>query len=657
MSGSKTAASAPLSPFAPRSPLASVEPTRSADDMTQSSSDWPVPTLRRGAFQNLDRVVSILRYHRMGQLVHRSLKLLRIPRKRPFRSTASRHIPATRETPELSRIAERKRYFAADGNPAESAQRFLDGRYCFLNQEISLHPFDARLPADSNVPQLWTFHFHYHEFLLDVAAAGAAANNASLLDAAWRFLASWIDAYPPPAAAGSADAWHPFCISRRLPVWFVLLSQVPRDETVRGRVIQSSFDQARYLACNLEHDLGGNHLLENLRALALASVVYEGADARRWLQTVERILPREIDRQILAHGEHFERSPMYHALMLDAMLDLRDALENDSPATSRLCADAAARMGCFLDSILHPDREIPLLGDSALNKAARPELLVDAARPIGAARTSRKLGAENVGPYWIWREESGNQLLFDAGPVAADDLPAHAHCDLLGIEASVAGRRFIVDTGVFDYEDGDARQYCRSTAAHNVLEIDGQNQCDVWSKFRMGYRGRPGRVAVNSIQDFESARSTHNGYRRIGVPVVERFVQCRQGGPWIVVDWADGRGEHSLVNRLHLHPSVVCKLESPTHAAIQCDGVRITVEALGEGELALENAWYCPEFGKRDRNHVIVWKKRGRLPLAAGWVIRFNESPRSDSRIRVLEKSIDLLTQHEGGVIQVSLSR
>src|SRR6185503_10243813 len=171
------------------------------------------------------------------------------------------------------------------------------------------------------------------------------------------------------------------------------------------------------------------------------------------------------------------------------------------------------RMAVFLREILHPDGESPLLGDSCLNSTSPPRQLIAAvdattpARPSsspspghsttrtkgtiqeeGAITPDGKESARVVGDYWVFRDQR-DFLLFDAGPVAPDFLPAHGHCDLLGMEVSLSGRRFVVDSGVFNYEADAMRQYCRSTAAHNVLQIDDAEVCDVWSKFRMGYRG------------------------------------------------------------------------------------------------------------------------------------------------------------------------
>ena len=87
-------------------------------------------------------------------------------------------------------------------------------------------------------------------------------------------------------------------------------------------------------------------------------------------------------------------------------------------------------------------------------------------------------------------------LIVDAGPVCPDYLPAHAHADMLNYELVIRGRRVIVDSGVYEYQAGAWRDYFRSTRAHNTVEINRENQSEVWSSFRVARRARPLNVSV-----------------------------------------------------------------------------------------------------------------------------------------------------------------
>jgi len=580
-------------------------------------------------------------------------------------------------------MAESRLALHAEG-AAERAEAIRTGQLCFVGEchEVDV-PIDYRSAAFSEASDLWRFNLHYHEFLLDLVAAerqpseslsekgdrhpascirigqgtrppGASprfrTDSESWEDMVWRVVDGWMREHRPDDPQALRDAWHPFCISRRLPVWATLIAlgsaepgqrracpkrgtgtlhlesglgkrhdirePVPVFGQALTGVIASMAAQANFLADHLERDLGGNHLLENTRGLAIAAAAIDAPDSDRWLITAERTLRRELPEQVLPHGEHFERSPGYHVEVLQMLLDLHDATTEVRPTLSALCGEHARPMARWLAAVLHPDGDLPLLADSTLLGAAKVQRVLDRAG-VAPHRTAEGEPVQ-AGPYWIHRD-GDDAMIFDAGPVGADHLPAHAHADLLGFEASIAGQRAFVDSGVHDYQDGEMRRYCRSSAAHNVLTVDDADQCDMWSKFRMGYRGHPGALITGQREGFHYAWARHDAYRRLGVPVTGRLVACRPQ-QWLIIDWATGRGRHRLTNRLHVHPSLQVELADGVFR-LRGEGLDVRIAPLAVGETHLETGWYCPRFGQRIENRVLVWQRDVDLPHASGWQI------------------------------------
>ncbi len=591
----------------------------------------------------------VLRYYRTSQLAMRLLsrlrgRLLSLGGRRGYAEPPERP-PLLRDNPGLSAILGWK---LAGRDPQQSAgvaRGVLVGRYRFLNQECALpDPPDWRLEDNWEVGLLWRFHLHYHEFLLDLAAEGQRSGDDSWLERVWQLVSQWIDGNRPTDRRVFQDAWHPYCISRRLPVWLMLFPRWPPPDRIADRVLKSILLQARFLEDHLEWDLRGNHLLENARALVLAGAFFSGPDAERWLRCGARVFQSQVAAQILPHGEHFERAPMYHAQMLEAALDVRDAVESIRPDLADCCGSVAARMASLLEEILHPDGGIPLLGDSSLGQSPPPDQLIARAaggqvpdlpsRSSDVRRAGKPAGARTIGDYWTYREGE-RFLLFDAGPVGADELPAHAHADLLTCEASAGGRRLFVDSGVFSYEDDQMRRYCRSTAAHNVLEIDGANQCDVWSRFRMGRRGWPRKLESGKTDTFHWARAVHNAYRHLGVPLVGRWIACSPGGPWFSVSWARGKGRHKLRERLHLHPDVEAERTASNQVRLALADLALWLIRLDGGCLTLSSGWYCPEFGRRLECPVVEWGMESVLPWVSGWCLLWE----ADQGAAILDRS------------------
>ena len=143
----------------------------------------------------------------------------------------------------------------------------------------------------------------------------------------------------------------------------------------------------------------------------------------------------------------------------------------------------------------------------------------------------------------IRNPESRSALIFDCGPLGPDYQPGHGHCDVLSYELSLQGQRVVVDTGVSTYEPGPERSYERSTAAHNTLRIDGEEQAEIWASFRVGRRPRVGQMRGGSNGGFPFLSGEHDAYRRLGV-VHARTILLLPPDTWIVVDLLSGTGSH-----------------------------------------------------------------------------------------------------------------
>ena len=522
-------------------------------------------------------------------------------------------------------------------NPASGDQQHDDlakGRFSLLSVEQTLgRPIDWRGVASPS--RLWGFQLQYQEYLLDLAA-GLTHEDANSWRLIWETVGSWIAGHPPELAH-HGDAWHPYCISRRLPVWAQLWALSPAPPEGESEFLQNLAQQAQWLSASLEFDLGGNHLLENLRALALAGCWLEGPTTQQWLDLAERHLRSELARQILPTGEHYERAPMYHCQVLGNLLQVGIAARNVQPTLAELCFTTATQMSEFLEQILHPDDEIPLWGDSCLGEAfsvAEIRALQGVAGMRGPSAPPP--GANVTGTTWTWRDEN-DVLLLDAGPVGAETLPAHAHCDLLGFEASIAGQRWLVDSGLFDYDESSMRNYCRSSVAHNVVTVDNQNCCDVWSRFRMGRRGRVTHFDHGQQADLAWCRASHDGYRPHGVPELARLVVAGPGLGFGCVETAFPSAEvlqsARVVGRLHLAPELVVETDGPQRVKLSRGSTQRWLLFPEGTSYGFAQGWYCDRFGRRARTQVINYQPTGTCDRPFGWWL----TPHDDSAFALVE--------------------
>ena len=465
-------------------------------------------------------------------------------------------------------------------------------RFRFLDVER-----DVASPGDWNHPEwpkLWLYNAHYFDDLVADDATERTAWHRALVK-------RWVA--ENPAAAG--NGWEPYPTSLRIVNWIKwALSDNALDAVARD----SLSTQAHWLRRRLEHHLLANHLWANAKALVFAGAFFEGGVADGWREKGLHLLRRELDEQFLPDGGHFERSPMYHAIVLEDLLDLvqladvyPNVFDPQDVAPWRKTAVAAID---WLRALSHPDGEFAFFNDCAMGIAPNLAAIRAYARTVGVAhhdaRRSDVRHPEASG--YIRLECDHAMVLFDAGEVGPSYQPGHAHADTLSIEASVHGRRLLVNTGTSTYDVGPERSRQRGTAAHNTVQIDGRDSSEVWAGFRVARRARPLRLRFSRTR----AEAAHDGYRRLrGRPIHDRTCELNPDG-LNVTDRIEG-SFRTAVARFHVHPSWTVTLDSPEGGTIrdETDAIAIRWSATGARGCRVEPSTWHPRFGESIANRVI----------------------------------------------------
>ncbi len=80
---------------------------------------------------------------------------------------------------------------------------------------------------------------------------------------------------------------------------------------------------------------------------------FEGPEAERWYALGMSILDDEMPEQVLSDGGYSELSPKYHAIVLEDLLDLLNAMQTFARKRPGQWADAIAAMRAWLATMLH----------------------------------------------------------------------------------------------------------------------------------------------------------------------------------------------------------------------------------------------------------------------------------------------------------------
>jgi uncharacterized heparinase superfamily protein len=432
-------------------------------------------------------------------------------------------------------------------------------QFRFLNQERQIESWN-----DPGIPKLWLYNLHYFD-----------SPTADLI-------LKWIAENP----VGSGNGWEPYPLSIRICNWIKWsLSGNPLEKSV----LESLALQARYLAQTVEYHLLGNHLIANGKALVFAGTFFEGGPADAWIAYGLRILASQLPEQVLADGGHFERSPMYHSLILEDVLDLIN-LGRTSPGLLPDWSSVAGRMLGWLQNMTHPDGRIAFFNDATFGIAPEVKYLTDYAERLSIQPVRLPLGDSG----YIRLETSTAVVLFDAASVGPDYQPGHAHADTLSFELAHHGKRVVVNSGTSTYEVGTERQRQRETAAHNTVRIDGIDQSEVWAGFRVARRAYPFDIRTDR-QSF--AEAAHDGYRRLKNPVIHRRRLELHGDGLAITDMVEGTGEHEIEIFFHFHP-----------------GVEPDITLDPKLSKSLEETMYHPSFNLSIPNKTIVGRFKGAVP-------------------------------------------
>jgi uncharacterized heparinase superfamily protein len=491
-------------------------------------------------------------------------------------------------------------------SPEKAPSMLKENTFCFLNQNATVEAASDWDRSDRDL--LWSYNLHYFDDLNAQHARQRESWHKALID-------RWLHENPPASGIG----WAAYPISIRIANWIKWSLQCNH---LSSEAIHSLAVQTRHLHRHLETQLQGNHLFANAKALFFSGCFFQGAEAEHWLSTGATLLEAQSSEQILADGGHFELSPMYHALILQDILDVLNVSRIYFGDQTNLLATLRRKvepMFRWFAAMLHPDGEIGFFNDAVLDSAPTYIELHKYAARLGVVfpcdPATRLVDLADSGYARLQWEKA--ICLVDAAPVGPDHLPGHAHADSLSFELSVKGCRVLVNSGISQYGTGPRRQVERGTAAHNTVSIDGENSSDVWAGFRVGKRAR---IIERHVEENGSALrviAAHDGFRRIvGDDIIHRRAFNAAEGLH-VADEIEGKGRHRVECYFHVHPALrVVASDKNMFRLSGADGLEVTLKCDPSLEWRMEPSTYHRSFGLIEANVRIAGSAEAQLPLS-----------------------------------------
>lgn len=445
--------------------------------------------------------------------------------------------------------------------------------FTFLNLT---HSFQNGIDWNFNdYKKLWTYNLNYFDYLLQEDLSK---------DSGQKLIYQYIKDFD-----WVRDGKEPYPTSLRVINWIKFcLKHCINDNSIEIAL----HNQVIHLSKNLEYHLLANHLLENAFALTIGAIYLK--DDKLFLKG-SKLLIRELNEQILPDGAHYERSPMYHQIILFRLLDTINIITTCSvdPELKHILQRKAANMLGWIRQLAFTGNQLPLFKDSSNGIAPTIEDLLSYASQL------------NIIPNSIPLKESGYrklitkdfEILVDVGGVSPSYQPGHAHADHLSYELYFKGQPVIVDTGTSTYNIGEIRSFERSTSSHNCVTAHGLNSSEIWASHRVGARATVKLISykVNSFLKASLIFAKKNGL------IHDREVIIEYDGFKIVDRVAQANKNRTVVSNIHLHPD---RKFSLTKNGILID-LGIQVEFYGHTDINFHTFYYSPEFNKRIESTVI----------------------------------------------------
>jgi uncharacterized heparinase superfamily protein len=470
-----------------------------------------------------------------------------------------------------------------------------------LNQERDIS--SATIWSDTSIDKLWLYNLHYFD--------GLSTQDDTLIK-------RWIQENPP----ASGNGWEPYPLSLRIVNWikWLLAGNSADTEILRNLALQT-----RYLNKRLEIHILGNHLLANAKALIFAGCFFQGTEAGKWLAKGLKYFNQQLSAQILADGGHFELSPMYHAIILEDLLDVINILKTYAQPIPLVWLALVKNMFNWAQTLSHPDNDIAFFNDATLNIAPTlQELSHYSTRLKLAAPETNSTALQYLAASGFARLQLGNAVvLADIGEVGAAYQPGHAHADTLSFELSLGKQRLLVNSGISTYNNTSERSWQRSTMAHNTAVINDRNSSDVWKSFRVAKRASIHNIKTMARPDQMTVSASHDGYQQAYGIMHHRAWQLTRK-KLLIEDTFTGKNKHKINLYFHVHPAINIE-QTDANNILFLDHSNQALAVLSSTQLInVMESTYHPGFNLSIPNKKCVIEATVNLPVQINTFITWN---------------------------------
>lgn len=520
-----------------------------------------------------------------------------------------------------------------------------------------------------DIKYLWEPSRHLE--LVTLAQAWRASGAPRYADGARRLLESWLDQCPYPRGVHWTSSLE---LAVRLLNWACAWQLLGGAESALfdgddGRRFRRRWLDSVYQHCHFirgyfsRHSSANNHLFGEYMGLFVASLTWPcWPESAGWQALARRGLEAEALKQNTEDGVNREQAVYYQHEVMDMMLLCQLAGQANGAGFSAAYLGRLEKLAEFIAALLDAGGQMPMIGDaddalmvrlahqrqwspyrSLLASCAvlfqRPDFKAKAGAwddknawlfgaagrqrwdALGEAGPERPVMAFPQGGYYLLGQRFGGadevRLVVDCAPLGYLSIAAHGHADALAFMLSLGGEEFLVDPGTYAYHTHKAwRDYFRSTAAHNTVCVDHQDQSEIGGNFMWLRKARARLLAHQPDGPLQRLEGQHDGYARLADPLIHRreIVFDANRNTVVIKDILQCRGRHHVA--LHWQLAEDCHAQ-PGPGRVRVQGRRSELElscAFGAGPELLRGCdtpiggWISRQFDQKSAITTVRWQ-------------------------------------------------
>jgi hypothetical protein len=445
-------------------------------------------------------------------------------------------------------------------------------------------------PPRDDIKLVWEasrFTLGYH-----FARAYRRSGQEKWAQAFWEMFDAWIAQNPPQLTVGWGCGQEiAFRLMAMLTGAFATLDSPSATDERLYALSRFAWQAARRIEVNINYARSqkNNHAFSEALGLWTVGLLFpEFEPAEKWRDKGRDILAAEAGRQIYDDGSYVQHSLSYHRVMIDDLLwAIQLGRINDQPLGD-IVIDRFARATAWLGQMLDPDSGCVVNygandGANILPLACCDYLdyrpTIQAASILTDNNPCLPTGPWDEKALWLFGSKSLEApivpIVRDSEFSAPDggyyilrgpnswtmtrcctykDRPNQA--DMLHVDLWYKGVNVLRDAGSYMYYCPEPwKHYFHSTAAHNTIEIDGQDQMTKGPRFLWFHWTKSDVVRFESQGDRSGLlEASHHGYRRLPGPVDHKRTVRRIGDVYSIEDTLTSRSPqmHQAIMRWRL---------------------------------------------------------------------------------------------------------